>query len=78
MLVPFREAFGNDLVKTFEHSSNIGFASLIKVPFTTKSVPDSFKLSGDAPNVCPEMRFMSPGVDEPNVDPKKLSLNAKY
>lgn len=56
----------------------MGFASLIKVPFTTKLMPDSFKLSGDAPCVCPEMRFMCPGVDEPNVDPKKLSLNAKY
>jgi len=81
MLVPFNVALGNDFVAGLEHLSNKGLASFIKVPsemYQTLLPPNvTFNSDGVAPCVCPEIRLIAPGVDEPNVDAKKLSFIEK-
>jgi hypothetical protein len=81
MLVPFNEALGNDFVAGLEHLSYIGLASFIRVPsemnHTLFPPKVTFKCDGIAPFVCPEMRLMAPGVEDPNVDAKKLSFIEK-
>src|SRR4029078_3944160 len=81
MLVPFIMALGNVFVAGFEHLSNKGLASFIKVPSETNQMllpwRVTFNSDGVAPCVCPEMRLIAPGVDEPNVDAKKLSFIEK-
>ena len=54
-------------------SSSAGSGSPSIAPPVIPLVP-----AGPAPCVLPEIRLIAPGVEGPNVEPKKLSLMVKF